>query len=338
MNRKNYWYIAAESHELKKNKPLARTLMNEWVVLFRDENGKPAAMLDKCLHRSAQLSKGSVVNGSLQCPYHGWRYNGAGEVNFIPSEGPQLSRKRCAVRFDCVEKDDYIYVRLEKSAEQETTPFEMPKYQHKGYTTIRLQNLFNNTVTNCAENFVDIPHTTFVHPKIFRNPGHEKFGAQVERLQDSVKVTYKNEKKNFGIFSWFLNPSGDEIRHTDEFYAPNVTTVNYWFGGKKHFIITSQSVPINEKETLVYTDLTYNYGIWNWISRPLVRKQAQMIIDQDVEILANQMRTLEKYGVHFQNSPADIIHTFIESIQSEIEQGRNPKELPNKKSEIEFWV
>src|SRR5207253_3063170 len=104
------------------------------------------------------------------------------------------------------------------------------------------------------------------------------------------------------------------------FHMPNVTTVNYWFGKTKHFIITSQSIPVTEKETLVYTDLTYNYGIWNWPSRPLVRRHARMIIDQDIEILDNQMQTLERYPAPFQNSPADIVHTWIESIQETLEK------------------
>ncbi len=347
--RENFWYIVAESRELKSGHALSRTVLGEWLAIFRDENDKPVALQDRCLHRSAQISRGRVHKGVLQCPYHGWKYNGRGEVSFVPSEGPRTSeRKRCGVKYQACEQDDYIYVRLLNEGEQTdksalaqkgtTTPFPMPCYRKAGYTTLRLQNRFVNNVTNCAENFVDIPHTTFVHPNIFRNPANEKFGAKVERNHGQVKVTYLNEKKNFGWFSWFLNPTGQEIQHTDEFYMPNVTTVNYWFGGKKHFIITSQSVPVSEVETLVYTDLTYNYGIWTWPSRALVRRQAQMIIDQDIEILNNQMKTIAKYGNKFQNTSADIIHTFIESIQREIEEGRDPRNLPHKEAEIEFWV
>lgn len=339
MNLKNFWYIAAESRELKKNEPLARTLMNEWVVLYRDETGKAVALRDRCLHRGSQLSKGTVREGRLICGYHGWQYNGQGQVVKIPSEGPQTqTRERCAHRFAVIEQDDYIYVRLGEDKGLDIRPFQMPCYKTKGYANIRLQNHFANNITNCAENFVDIPHTTFVHPNIFRVAKDEKFGAKVQRKDGSVFVRYTNEKKNFGVFSWFLNPSGQEIEHTDEFLMPNVTSVHYKFGGGKHFIITSQSVPIEENKTLVYTDLTYNYGIWNQLAKPIIRLQAQKIIDQDVEILNNQMKTIQKYGMSFQNSKADVIHTFIESIQLEIEQGRDPRKLSPKEVEIEFWV
>lgn len=338
MRKEDFWYIVAESHELGLNKVISRSVLGEWLAVFRDNNGKIAALQDKCLHRTAQISRGKVVGGELQCPYHGWKYGSNGSVTHIPSMGPTFKAgSKCARAFEVIEQEGYIYVRL-SSEKSDVKPFSMPCHGERGYTTIRLQNLFKNNVTNCAENFVDIPHTTFVHPKIFRDAKHEKFGAHIVREDGRVKVTYKNEKKNFGWFSWFINPSGEEIGHTDEFFVPNITSVHYRFGGKNHFIITSQSVPLNENETLVYTDLTYNYGIWTLPSRPLVKWQAQTIIDQDVEILDNQMKTIKKYGAHFQNSPADIIHTWIESIQEEVAQGRDPKQLPKKEAEIEFWV
>jgi phenylpropionate dioxygenase-like ring-hydroxylating dioxygenase large terminal subunit len=338
MKREDFWYVVAESKELGVNKVISRSLLGEWLAIFRDNEGNISALQDKCLHRNAQISRGKVIEGKLQCPYHGWTYASSGEVVHIPSMGPtHKPGTRCAVSYEVLEKENYIYVRISSDVPG-LKPFSMPCFGKKGYTTIRLQNQFRNNVTNCAENFVDIPHTTFVHPKIFRDARHENFGATIIREDGRVKVSYKNEKKNFGWFSWFLNPSGKEIGHTDEFLIPNITSVHYHFGGRNHFIITSQSIPINDNETLVYTDLTYNYGIWTIPSRLLVRWQAQTIINQDVEILNNQMRTIQKYGAVFQNSPADIIHTWIESLQQEIAEGRDPKNLPRKETEIEFWV
>jgi phenylpropionate dioxygenase-like ring-hydroxylating dioxygenase large terminal subunit len=338
MKREDFWYIVAESQDVPKNKVISRSLLGEWLAVFRDNEGNLSAIQDKCLHRSAQLSRGKVISGKLQCPYHGWSYATSGEVVHIPSMGHTYKQgSRCAKSYEIIEQEDYIYVRL-SSEDQTLEPFSMPCFGKEGYTTIRLQNVFKNNVTNCAENFVDIPHTTFVHPGIFRDTKNEKFGAHILRQDGRVKITYKNEKKNFGWFSWFLNPKGEEIGHTDEFLVPNITSVQYRFGGKNHFIITSQSAPINDEETLVYTDLTYHYGIWTILSKPLVRWQAQTIINQDIEILNNQMRTIKKYGATFQNSPADIIHTWIESLQQEIVEGRDPKNLPKKEMEIEFWV
>src|SRR5262249_8793755 len=159
----------------------------------------------------------------------------------------------------------------------ETQPFRIPFYKAKGWASIRLKNLFHNTVTNCAENFVDIPHTAFVHPTIFRVSRNEKLTATVQRKDGTVMVNYRGERANLGIFSRFLNRSGKEISHTDAFFMPNVTSVDYRFSENRRFIITSQSIPVEDEKTLVYTDLTYNYGIWNWLAKPIIRWQAQTI-------------------------------------------------------------
>ena len=52
---RNAWYIAAWAHEVK-TAPLARTICNEPVVLFRDStSGKAAALEDRCCHRGTPL-------------------------------------------------------------------------------------------------------------------------------------------------------------------------------------------------------------------------------------------------------------------------------------------
>ena len=339
MDLKDFWYIAAETKELKRL-PLAVKILDEWIVLFRNEAGQAIALQDRCVHRCAQLSKGKVVGNFLRCPYHGWTYDEAGAVVRVPSEGTgdnKVSGRR-AIRYAVTEIDDYIYVRLNQAAPESIRPFRIPHYGRRGWKSIRLKNRFANNVTNCVENFVDIPHTVSVHPGIFRKEKGEKIEAKVERKSGSVFVTYRNEKANLGFFSKLLNPRDREIRHTDHFHMPNVTSVHYDISERRQFFISSQSIPVTAEETLVYTDLTYDYGIFNPISAPIVRQQAQTIIDQDIEILGNQMKTIRKYGNRFMNSEADVIHVLIESIRSELEKGGDPLALPEKTHQIEFWV
>jgi len=77
MGLRDYWYIAAESRELKQ-KPIAVTLLGEHIVLFRAERGEVAALQDRCSHRNMALSRGRASSGCITCPYHGWQFNGAG--------------------------------------------------------------------------------------------------------------------------------------------------------------------------------------------------------------------------------------------------------------------
>ena len=340
MDFKAFWYILAESRELKPNTVLGRQVLDERIAVFRDEHNRVAAFQDQCLHRAGPLSKGRAVKGRLQCPYHGWTYASEGRVVDIPSIGPHPEKigQRTVKSYAVREVDGYVYTCLSDTPSEEFEPFRMPHYGEKGWRTIRLTNRFRNTVTNCVENFVDIPHTAYVHAGIFRSRKNEKLTTSIVRKSGSVKATYRRERANLGIFSWFLNPTGREIVHTDSFYMPNVTCVEYIFGPNRHFIITSQSIPTSHDDTLVYTDLTFNYGIWNWIAPFFVKRQGQKIIDQDVEILNLQMDVIKHYGEHFSNTPADLIHVFIESIRKDLEMGRDPRLLPEQSREVEFWV
>jgi phenylpropionate dioxygenase-like ring-hydroxylating dioxygenase large terminal subunit len=340
MNRKTFWYIVAESRELKPGLVLGRKVLGEWLAIFRDEKGRAVAFQDRCTHRNSRLSLGRVEKGCLRCPYHGWLFEGEGNVVEVPSEGPQFQpgQGRAATSFEACEQDDYVYVRLERDAAAELSPFPMPNYKEPGFRTVRLINRFHNNVTNCAENFIDIPHTVYVHPGVFRTARAQKIDAVVTRKDGVVAVDYRNEDTNVGWFAWFLNPKGDPIVHTDRFYMPNVTSVEYIFGPKRRLTISSQSVPCEDDDTLVYTDLTYNFGIWTAFAGPILRWQAQIVIDQDIVALDQQMTVIKKYGEEFANTKADAIHVLVESIRDEITKGEDPRLLPEKRAEFSFWV
>lgn len=340
MKFEDFWYVVAIADRLKPNTVLSRTILGEWLAIFRDEDGEAVALRDRCMHRNSRLTPGTVCNGKLQCPYHGWVYDKTGQVIAVPAEGEQYKAiaSRHAKRYATQEQDGYIYVRLADRPREEFDVFPMPYYGKSGWETVRVINRFRNNVTNCAENFIDIPHTASVHPGVFRNPRKQKLEMRVERRNGSVFVKYRNETTNLGWYAKFLNPKGAEIRHCDRFHMPNITSVEYDFGLNRKFYITSQSIPETEDSTLVYTDVTFNYGIWNKFARPFVRWTAQYIIRQDIEILGIQQDAIAKYGTQFANTPADTIHVFVESIRNAIAAGEDPRMLTDKSVNVTFWV
>lgn len=339
MKFENFWYIVGLSNQLKPNKVISRTILDEWLVIFRRADGKPVALQDKCIHRNSRLSKGKVCQGKIQCPYHGWVYDDTGKVVSVPSEGENFceSKTRKCQSYQTLEQDGYVYVRL-SSSDEEFTPFKMPFYQQPGWETVRVINRFHNNITNCAENFIDIPHTASVHPGIFRKPSQQQLEMTVERRNGCVFAEYRNETTNLGWFTKFLNRKGYKIRHIDSFHMPNIISVEYDTAPNRRLFITSQCVPETENSTLVYTDITYNYGIWNKLAKPFVHWTAQYIIHQDVEALKIQWEVIEKYGTEFANTPADTIHIFVESIRNCIAMGKDPRKLPDKLVEVKFWV
>lgn len=79
-----WWPVALESD--LGEQPLALQLLGRSLVLWRDGRGEPVVMDDRCPHRGARLSLGQVEQGTLQCPYHGWRFDASGRCVSIPAQ------------------------------------------------------------------------------------------------------------------------------------------------------------------------------------------------------------------------------------------------------------
>lgn len=337
LHLKNFWYILADSHELKKDAPLSRVLFEQALVLYRGSDGAPVILPDRCLHRCGKLSKGRVAEGKLQCPYHGWVYGDSGKVVSMPSEGPRNFPNLCLPPYTALEQDGYIYVCLEPHPAA-PMPYSMPHYDEQGWQNLRLQHTFMNNVTNCVENFIDVPHTAFVHEGIFRKEEGRPIHTSIKRTQGTVAIDYLNESTNLGSMSWFLNPSKGKVVHVDHFIMPNITHVIYQLPSGWEYLITSQSIPVNEGQTLVYTDITYHFGIWTKLCSWMIKRQARKVISQDMEVLKDQWDVIKRTDGSFVNMPCDWIHKMISEIREALEKGVDPRTLPDKTKEITFYV
>jgi phenylpropionate dioxygenase-like ring-hydroxylating dioxygenase large terminal subunit len=81
------WYVVLDANEISAGRPLGIKCLGELMVFWRDENGRVVVMKDRCPHRSSQLSLGRVVNGRIQCPFHGFEFDGDGACQLIPANG-----------------------------------------------------------------------------------------------------------------------------------------------------------------------------------------------------------------------------------------------------------
>lgn len=83
---RDYWFPVAFSSALEdKGKMLPFDLFDVPWVLFRGPNGEIGCVKDECAHRACPLSLGKVVEGKVQCPYHGWEFTTKGECVKMPS-------------------------------------------------------------------------------------------------------------------------------------------------------------------------------------------------------------------------------------------------------------
>ncbi len=113
MGLRNFWYPLMQSSELPAGRPLPMQCLGEELAVFRDGAGKPRALRDRCPHRNVRLSVGRIMDGDLQCAYHGLRFNGSGGCTLIPWEAqpkPEALDRLGARSYPCDELGGLIWV------------------------------------------------------------------------------------------------------------------------------------------------------------------------------------------------------------------------------------
>ena len=107
------WYKALDLDELPEGRVKPTSLGVHSVCMTHFE-GEYAALLNKCPHQGGPLGEGSIENGMLRCPWHGWDYH--------PTTGsPPDGYGDCVPRFPVEVREDGIYVELEEDVPHETT-------------------------------------------------------------------------------------------------------------------------------------------------------------------------------------------------------------------------
>src|ERR1700712_3327156 len=86
--RSTAWFPVARAAEVGST-PLPVGADGQAYVLVRlRPGGEVSAFPARCPHRLVPLAAGTVVEGRLECPYHGWRFDSEGRCVDIPSMGP----------------------------------------------------------------------------------------------------------------------------------------------------------------------------------------------------------------------------------------------------------
>ena len=71
------WYVALPSDGLRR-RPIALELFNERLVAWRGADGRPIVMSSRCPHQGADLALGTVIEDTVRCPFHHWRFDAMG--------------------------------------------------------------------------------------------------------------------------------------------------------------------------------------------------------------------------------------------------------------------
>jgi nitrite reductase/ring-hydroxylating ferredoxin subunit len=168
----NQWYPVFQSERLRR-RPVGVTRLGKTLVLWRDDSGRAIAMPDRCPHRSAVLSTGRVIDGCLQCPYHGLRFDSAGKCLMIPANGERapvpagFDLEPIAIR----EEHGLIWMWHGDSARRTTELPWLAEIPEPGGATASYSYETPVPEPRITENLLDFHHFHFLHRWVFLGVG-----------------------------------------------------------------------------------------------------------------------------------------------------------------------
>ncbi|MEC7488530.1 MAG: aromatic ring-hydroxylating dioxygenase subunit alpha [Pseudomonadota bacterium] len=186
---KNAWYAVAWNHEVG-NTPLARTILSEPLVMYRDRAGAVIALQDRCCHRHMPLSVGNVVGDNLECGYHGLRFDRKGVCVSVPGQSkvPPGGRIRS---WPVLEKYQYVWVWMgDHQKADETLLPDWHVMQHPDWSVVKGDPPFhipcNYELFN--DNLLDLSHLAYVHVKNIGTATVPDYPIVTERGDKTVRM------------------------------------------------------------------------------------------------------------------------------------------------------
>lgn len=147
-----------------KSKPIGVTRFNKKLALWRDAEGSLKCIVDKCIHRGASLCKGHIVNGNIECPFHGFQYDGRGKCTVIPANGKNspISAQFVAEHYAVKEKHGFIWVFY---GDYKLANVEIPFFNDidDTYTYDTITDHWSVDYSRVIENQLDVVHVPFIH-------------------------------------------------------------------------------------------------------------------------------------------------------------------------------
>ncbi|MDH7794016.1 phenylpropionate dioxygenase-like ring-hydroxylating dioxygenase large terminal subunit [Beijerinckia sp. GAS462] len=212
---RNCWYGLAWAEELLATPLLARRILGMDMVVFRDAKGRPTALRDRCPHRFAPLSRGVLKDGTVQCSYHGLRFDGAGGC--VENPFGRVPPRAAVEKFTVVERDQMLWIWPGDAAK--ATPDTIPDFSFQnrdgidgdwvvfGYTHVQANYQLE------TDNLLDLSHTEFLHANSFGGRGLIQRGEyQLRDLNTEIHSNWWMANIPF-INPMTRQPTGERLDH-----------------------------------------------------------------------------------------------------------------------------
>jgi phenylpropionate dioxygenase-like ring-hydroxylating dioxygenase large terminal subunit len=263
---RNCWYIAGLSSEFPKEKLTGHVICERPIVAWRTKHGDVVAYDDRCAHKRFPLSKGRLMpDGTLECAYHGLRYDMSGKCVMIPSHptGP-ISPQAVVNPYSVVEQDGLIWIWPGDPAKSNTRkPPRIPEVGDKTWESILVgPHEVPASYLLMIENLLDITHFYPLHDGNIGDMANSRIPVELgEGEEDGNKYCgtirkVKNYKQPEYLMDWFHYETVDR-HHTHFMLSPAVTKVvmRNWPAGEeandkkeRGYVLVHAHTPINAKK------------------------------------------------------------------------------------------
>jgi phenylpropionate dioxygenase-like ring-hydroxylating dioxygenase large terminal subunit len=169
---RRYWLAISRAEDLK-DIPLGLKILEEELVLFRDDHGRLGLLGMHCAHRGSSLEYGDIECGGIRCPYHGWLYDFQGRCLEQPAE-PKDSQFHLKVKqpwYPVKELGGLIFAYM---GSNKNSPPPLPRYaplvKNDGKLFLEIPRHYDYNWFNFFENAPDVTHLSILH----RHSGYGK--------------------------------------------------------------------------------------------------------------------------------------------------------------------
>jgi phenylpropionate dioxygenase-like ring-hydroxylating dioxygenase large terminal subunit len=187
----NCWYMAAWDHELIDGKLMARTILEEPVLLYKGDSGKAVALDNRCCHRGAKLSNGRLEGDDVRCMYHGLKFNAAGKCIQIPGQD-NIPPKLGVRSFPVVERQHILWIWMGDPAKADASLIlDVGYLESPAWRGVPDYMHYDANYLLIVDNLSDFAHLAFVHTKTLGGSEEYAFKSKplaIERLDDGFRV------------------------------------------------------------------------------------------------------------------------------------------------------
>lgn len=282
---KNLWYFAYHGSEIKTGKLRQKKILGETIVFGRDSAGKPFALKDNCPHRGVPLSAGWFDGETIQCCYHGWKFNCAGTCTGIPAlaDGKMDVSKIKVYEYPCKEINGTIWVyipqnklKLEGAENGLPNLLLAPDKKFLHVETVMMPTNIDHSVIG----LIDPAHVTFVHQSWFwRSSKNLKLKEKnFEPFEKGFIMKRHKPSSNSKGYSVLKGGTSTEIN----FQIPG-NRLEHIQVGKNEIISITTLTPVDENQTELNHIFYTTIGLAKFLWTPL-KSLGKTFIGQDLGV------------------------------------------------------